>query len=122
MNKHNRIILEKIIDEAGFVLGLVNNLSEPEFVASEVIKRAICMTLINIGELVKNLNDDLRQNNSHIPWKQIAGFRDVASHGYLTLRFPEVWVYASRDVPLLKAQMEEILANEEETDRSSPTA
>ena len=118
MIKHNRIILEKIIDEAEVVSQLINGFAEFDFIASEATKRAVCMTLINIGELVKNLKDDLRQNYSNIPWKQIAGFRDVASHGYFTLRLPEVWVYASQEVPLLKVQIEEILENEGKTDKA----
>jgi len=67
------------------------------------------MTLINIGELVKNLSDVFRNEHKHIPWKEIAGFRDVAAHGYFTLRMDDVWVYASLELPKLAEEIREIL-------------
>jgi len=61
--------------------------------------RAVCTTLINIGELVKNLTDDFRNTNKQIPWKDLAGLRDVTAHGYFTLRMPDIWIYASQELP-----------------------
>jgi len=67
------------------------------------------MTLINIGELVKNLSMDFRQAYPHIPWKEMAGLRDVTAHGYFTLRMPDVWIYATEGLPLHAMQIKEIL-------------
>jgi uncharacterized protein with HEPN domain len=61
------------------------------FIADEKTKRAVCMTLINIGELVKLLTDDVKRGNSSIPWRSIAGLRDVTAHGYQTLRMEDIW-------------------------------
>lgn len=60
------------------------------FCEDEMLKRAVCMTVINIGELVKNLSDNCRNTHSRnthrgIPWKEITGFRDIAAHKYQTL-------------------------------------
>ena len=52
------------------------------------------MTLINIGELIKNLDFVFRQKHSDIPWKDMAGLRDVAAHGYFALRMTDIWIYA----------------------------
>lgn len=38
---------------------------------------AIIRRLEIIGEAVKQLPDDVRAKHPHIPWKQIAGMRDV---------------------------------------------
>lgn len=40
----------------------------PNFLADEKTKRANCMTLINIGELVKNLTDEFKLNFNNIPF------------------------------------------------------
>jgi len=116
MKRHDKTILMKLVDEAEVLATIIHDYNEEQFLESEDKKRATCMTLINIGELVKNLDMDLRIKHSNIPWKDIAGFRDVASHGYFTLRLPEVWIYASQEVPILKMQILEIIENEEETD------
>jgi uncharacterized protein with HEPN domain len=47
--------------------------------------------------------------HNHIPWKKIAGFRDIAVHGYFTLKMVDVWVYASEEMPVFATQIKEIL-------------
>ncbi len=49
------------------------------------------MTVINIGELVKNITDETRKKYTKIPWKAIAGIRDIAAHKYQTLRMEDVY-------------------------------
>ena len=115
MKKRDRVILAKIIEESSAISRMLTNIDEIAFLANDEKMRAVCMTLINIGELVKNLNDDFRLNHNKIPWKEIAGLRDVAAHGYFALRMPDIWVYASAEIPVFKTEIEEILANEEET-------
>ena len=80
-----------------------------QFRQSEMLMRAVSMTVINIGELVKNLTDETRLAYPHIPWKAIAGFRDVAAHKYQTLRMEDVFETVVVDFPTLKEQIEEIL-------------
>ena len=67
------------------------------------------MTVINIGELVKNLSDDCRQAYREIPWKSIAGFRDIAAHKYQTLKMEDVYETVISDFPDLYDQIEQIL-------------
>jgi uncharacterized protein with HEPN domain len=43
--------------------------------------------------------------HNHIPWKIIAGLRDVAAHGYFTLRMSDIWVNATVDIPVLAQQV-----------------
>ena len=71
--------------------------------------RASAMTVINIGELVKNLTDETRMAYPYIPWKAIAGFRDIAAHKYQTLRMEDVYETVVTDFPALKDQIEQIL-------------
>ena len=43
---------------------------------------AILYDLLVIGEAVKRLNREITERNSHVPWKAIAGMRDVLAHDY----------------------------------------
>ncbi|SHJ83836.1 Protein of unknown function DUF86 [Anaerobranca californiensis DSM 14826] len=67
------------------------------------------MTLINIGELVKNLTDDFKKKFNHVPWRAIAGMRDITAHKYQTLKMGNVWVTLQEDIPLLKENLLNIL-------------
>ena len=74
------------------------------------------MISINIGELVKNLSDDFRKNNSQVAWKSAAQFRDIVAHKYETLRMVDVYKTVKEDFPELKKQIEEILENEQKSE------
>lgn len=67
------------------------------------------MTVINIGELVKNITDDTRNNYNDIPWKAIAGMRDLTAHKYQTLRMEDVYNTAKYDFPELKELLGDVL-------------
>ena len=78
--------------------------------------RATCMTLINIGELIKILTNDFRESYKQIPWKAMAGLRDVAAHGYFILKMPDIWIFAAVELPVYAAQIRKILEYEEKAD------
>jgi uncharacterized protein with HEPN domain len=40
------------------------------------------MSLINIGEMIKNLSDEIRQANPNVPWKTLADLSDIIANGY----------------------------------------
>ena len=101
MNNRDKSILIKIIKETAVIADIIYKLDESTFLASEEKMRAVNMTLINIGELVKNISQDFRSRHQNIPWKDIAGFRDVAAHGYFTLRMTDVWIYAQKELPVV---------------------
>jgi uncharacterized protein with HEPN domain len=109
MTERDSKVLRKVQSEALEIANLIEGHDRDSFVGDEKTKRAVCMTLINIGELAKHLSEGLRTANSQIPWKSISGLRDIAVHGYQTLRMQDVWVNASEDVPLLLAQLGKII-------------
>lgn len=102
MSNRDRQILDKILSEIDVAMNMVNDIDENAFLSDEKLKRAVCMTLINIGELVKNLSTELVSENKDIPWKEIAGFRDVAAHKYQTLHMEDVYLTATKDLSSLK--------------------
>lgn len=60
------------------------------------------MTAINIGELIKNVTDEIRTAHPEVPWREVAGMRDITAHKYGTLRMEEVYNTVVHDFPVLK--------------------
>lgn len=110
MQRKDRIILNKIIEELDVAINAMHDISFEEFDGEELFKRGICMTVINIGELVKNLSPEFRLEYNKIPWKDIAGFRDIAAHKYRTLSMNDVYTTVKKDFPELKAAILDILS------------
>jgi len=111
MNIRDRQIVEKIIAEIGVIHMMLECESLESFVLDERTKRAVCMTLINIGELVKNLTVEFKDQNPEIPWRNIAGMRDVTAHKYQTLKMGDVWTTVQQDVPKIEVRLKALLNN-----------
>lgn len=109
MNTRDRQICEKLLSEIAVADELLTGFSQDAFAADERTARAVCMTLINIGELVKGLSPELRAQHGDIPWRAIAGMRDVTAHKYQTLSKADVYSTCTVDLPLLADQLRKML-------------
>lgn len=111
MSRRDKIILQKVISEINIGNEMLGDTQLEEFLQDEKLKRAISMTVINIGELIKNITDETRNAYPDIPWKAIAGMRDLTAHKYQTLRMEDVFNTAKVDFPDLKQELERVLQN-----------
>ena len=67
------------------------------------------MTIINIGELIKNVSTELRKSHKEVPWKDAAGMRDITAHRYQTLRMKDVYNTAKKEFPSIEEQLKKII-------------
>ena len=109
MNNRDIQIIKKILNEITIALKMMENISKSYFLRDEKLQRALCMTLINIGELVKSITDETKKMYNHIPWREISGLRDIAAHKYQTLKMEDVYTTIINDLPQLKFEIEKIL-------------
>ena len=109
MQHRDEIIIKKVISEIEIGLEMLGDTDLEAFLADEKLKRAIGMTVINIGELVKNVTEETRKEYSHIPWKAVAGMRDITAHKYQTLRMEDVYMTVKEDFAALKEQLKELI-------------
>jgi uncharacterized protein with HEPN domain len=62
-----------------------------------------------IGEAAKHLSPAFREAHGAIPWRRIAGLRDVLIHEYFGVDLPAVWELTQTDIPELKPRIALIL-------------
>lgn len=76
---------------------------------------AILRRLEIVGEATKRLTPAFRDAHPEIPWKRIAGFRDIAIHHYDKVDLDVVWRLVEHDGPILLGQVKRLLAELGET-------
>ena len=72
------------------------------FMNSTLLQDAVIRNLEIIGEAVKHLSGTVKEKPPAIPWKQIAGLRDLLIHHYMGVNLEEVWNIVENDIPALK--------------------
>ena len=70
-----------------------------------------------IGEAVKSMDNSAKRKYSAIPWKEIAGFRDILIHHYFGVNWDLVWETINKDLPVFLSEVKKIIANDLFDDR-----
>jgi len=110
---HDLEFLGHNLGEVQFILETTNNLTETDFFENGTIKRAVVRSFEIIGQATKNLNMDFRYKYSEIPWKFMAGMRDILIHEYMGVDYKLVFKTAIEDIPELHFQIEKIITEHE---------
>jgi uncharacterized protein with HEPN domain len=66
------VYLQDILESIGHIQSFLEGVSEDEFYKNVEKQAAILRRLEIIGEAIMHLHDEIRENHSDIPWRQIA--------------------------------------------------
>jgi len=113
MSKDDTVFLKHILDAIDLISSYLKGKNYEEFEDNRMLQDAVIREIEIMGEATKNLSLEFRNKYSEIPWRQIAGMRDKLIHGYFGVDLGAVWDTATKDIPLLKEKLLEILKMEE---------
>ena len=76
------------------------------FEASRMVQDAVIRNLQILAESSQRLSDTIKASEPQVPWRELAGFRNVLVHGYLGIDIAAVWSVVEHDLPGLSAALE----------------
>jgi uncharacterized protein with HEPN domain len=79
------------------------------FDANELVQIWMVHHLQIIGEAVRSIDPDFRNKHPTVPWRLIAGMRNILIHDYGSINFEIVWSAVENNVPSLKIEIEKLL-------------
>ncbi|MGC4128118.1 MAG: DUF86 domain-containing protein [Bergeyella sp.] len=109
---------ERDLFRLGHILECTNKISElvlilqnfENFENKWVEQDAMIRNFEIIGEASNHVSDETKENYPQIEWHKIRGMRNFMTHEYFGIREETIWDTAVDDIPILKIQIENIIA------------
>jgi uncharacterized protein with HEPN domain len=112
--KDERLYLIQMLERAERIFGYTESGRE-EFLTSPMIQDAVLRSFEVMGEAAKRVSQPIRDQAPEIPWRRLAGFRDVLIHQYEGVDLEEVWKRVAEDLPPLRQSLKSLLQKLDET-------
>ena len=93
------------------ILKSTKDVSKDSFEENIILQAAITRWIEIIGEAAKYVPDDIVTTHPEIPWKEMAGMRDIVVHDYDDVNVDEIWNVVKNDIPKLKKHLSSIINN-----------
>ena len=74
------------------------------FFSDKKTRDAVLRNLHTLSESAQRISVETRRKYPDVAWRDIAGFRNVVVHDYLSLDLSVIWDVVSADLPALKSQ------------------
>src|ERR1041385_3465691 len=108
--KDESFYLRHILDAIEKTEGYLRDSDEASFSRNPLLQDGVIRQIKIIREATKRLSIDIRRSYPHIPWEDIAGMRYKPIHDYFGVDIEKVWLTAKEDLPILRSDVEVILA------------
>jgi len=93
--------MQDMRDACERIAGFLQGLDFAAFRADQRTIRAVLYDLVVLGEAAKGVSAETRERFSQVPWRAVAGMKDVATHQYHSIMLDLVWETAAVRVPEL---------------------
>lgn len=107
--KDDTVFLRHILDASNKIEEYLTNMNETSFHQTSLIQDGVVRQIEIIGEAARKISKDIQKDSPDVPWQDIMDMRNKLIHEYFGVNLQAVWLTATKDVPILKNSIKEIL-------------
>lgn len=104
--------LRHMLDECDYLVLAAERSNSESFIRDATLKRAFVRSIEIIGEASKKVPPDMKARYADVEWRAIGGMRDRLIHDYFGVDYDIVWDVVRNKVPVLRAQLADMLNRE----------
>jgi uncharacterized protein with HEPN domain len=109
--------LRDILEACQKATEFVEGMGYEEFLGDDKTQYAAVRALTIIGEAAKKIPKSVQNRFPDVPWKLMAGMRDIVVHEYFRVDLRRVFETLHRDIPPLRGAIARILTEIEEKEK-----
>ncbi|MEX2571934.1 MAG: DUF86 domain-containing protein [Gemmatimonadota bacterium] len=109
MSRRDLGFLHDMLDAGRLIDEFLDGVARDRFDTDLLLQAAVIRYIEVMGEAAKHVSEATRQRAPTIPWRAIAGMRDVLIHAYRSVDPDEVWRAATHDLPRVVQRLEPLI-------------
>jgi uncharacterized protein with HEPN domain len=103
--------LEDILAAIAVIEAYTSGKTFDDYAAERMLRDAVERNIERISEASRHISKSLEAKHHEIPWRNIAGIGNILRHAYPIVDDSLVWEVVVRDLPPLKAAIEQMLVD-----------
>lgn len=101
----NKTYIQDILNAIQLCFSFTQEMTFESFEKDLKTISAVQHQILIIGEATKRLTQEFRNQHPHIPWKAMAGMRDILIHSYENADIEEIWKTVQNVMPNLNKEL-----------------
>ena len=108
MVNYDVLRIDLLIRHIDIIKNDIKNFKYEEFSNSDLLVRATCFSLVQIGEQMNKLEENYKELYPNIPWTAARKMRNLIVHVYSKVDAAQIWQTATEDLDELKTMFNEV--------------